>query len=133
MNEIVINKNEMYMANLKMLHWRPNASYLPLILVGGLLWGMANFMFLIGGKENIAFLDTNMLVSPTQIFALGEPSNAKIHIGPTPVVLRHIFWKESHYSFVSVYKRVFTCSSQVTFPHQERSCKVDLSITFTIT
>ena len=31
-------------------------------------------MFYVGG---LAFLDTNMLVSPTQIFALGEPPNAK--------------------------------------------------------
>ena len=29
-----------------------------------------------------AFLDTNMLVSPTRIFALGEPPNAKICVGP---------------------------------------------------
>ena len=49
--------------------------------------------FCVGGNTNImfcilAFLDTNMLVSPTQTFGLGEPPMQKFALAPTPVVLR---------------------------------------------
>ena len=52
-----------------------------------LRWGFAfvetqTLCFASGVRQILAFLDTNMLVSPTQIFTLGEPTNAKICIGP---------------------------------------------------
>ena len=36
-------KNEMYMANMKILRWGPNATYIPLTGVGVSRWGNANF------------------------------------------------------------------------------------------
>ena len=35
----------MYMANVEILYWGPNATYIPLAWVGVLHWGNANFMF----------------------------------------------------------------------------------------
>ena len=66
-------KNVIYMANAKILRWGPNTTYIPLARVGVCVWSKANFMFRLGVRQILAFLDTNMLVLPTQIFALGEP------------------------------------------------------------
>ena len=53
------------------------------LALGFCVGGNANFMFLVGGKANFSvILDTNMLVSPTQILALGQLPNAKIRVGP---------------------------------------------------
>ena len=40
----------MYIVNAKILHWGPNATYIPLARVGG----NANFMFRIGGNANFS-------------------------------------------------------------------------------
>ena len=58
----------------KIIEW-PNATYISLAHVGG----NTNFMFRVGGRQILAFFDTNMLVSPTQIF---------IALAQTPVVLQ---------------------------------------------
>ena len=47
-------KNEMYMANVKILCWGPNATYIPLTCVGGLRWGNANFSVRVGGNANFS-------------------------------------------------------------------------------
>ena len=60
-----INTNEKYMVDASPNARSPNATYIPLTPVGGLAFGVTQIL---------AFLDTNMLVSQTQIFALGaEP------------------------------------------------------------
>ena len=44
-------------------------------------WGFVlgqTLCFASGVRQTLAFLDTNMLVSPTQVFTLGEPPSAKI-------------------------------------------------------
>ena len=52
--------------NVKTLRWAPNATYIPLTLVGGFALGVTQILGLASGVTQIfAFLDTNMLVSPT--------------------------------------------------------------------
>ena len=55
-----------------------NTTYIPLARVWVCVGGKANLMFRVGVRQILAFLDTNMLVLPTQISALGDT-----------VVLRH--------------------------------------------
>ena len=50
-------------------------------------WGFALgetqiLCFALGTSKILGFLDTNMLVLARQIFALGEPPNVKICVGP---------------------------------------------------
>ena len=49
------------MANAKILHWGPNATFLPLTR-----------RFRVGGNANFSYLDTNMLVSPMQICGIWD-------------------------------------------------------------
>ena len=49
------------MANVKILHWRPNATCIPLTRVGVSRWVM----------QILAFLDTNMLVSQMRNCGVG--------------------------------------------------------------
>ena len=65
-------KKEMYMANARILRLGPNTTYIPLTRVGILHWGVMQILvFALGGTQILVFLDTNMLVFPTQNFALG--------------------------------------------------------------
>ena len=45
----------MYMANANYLCWGPNATYIPVTVVGVLRWGNANFRFCVGGNANCVF------------------------------------------------------------------------------
>ena len=47
-------KHEKYMANTKILRWGPNATYIPLIRVGGLRWGKRKFYVSRLGKANFS-------------------------------------------------------------------------------
>ena len=75
----------MYMANVKILHWGPNATYIPLAHVGGWVGGNANFTFCVGGNANFSVFRYQHDGIP----------NAKFHVGglsqsddPTQVFLR---------------------------------------------
>ena len=56
----------MYLPNTSPSHWGPNATYIPPARVGVVIGGNANFSIRIGVMQILAFLDTNMLVSPTR-------------------------------------------------------------------
>ena len=66
----------MYIANAKILRLGPNATYILLISIGGSHRGVVQIL---------AFLDTNMLVLPTQISAFGGMTQ---HKAPTLVEYR---------------------------------------------
>ena len=73
----------MYMANAKTLRWGPNTTYIPWAHVGVLRLGVTQILcFALGVIQNLAFLGTNMLVSPKRTFALGQAPNAKIGVSP---------------------------------------------------
>ena len=56
------------------------------LALGFCVGGNANFMFRVGGvRQILAFLDTNMLVSPTQNCGAGSVSQRR---DPTQMVLR---------------------------------------------
>ena len=54
-------------------HWLTLGSYVGV---------MQTLCFALGVTQILVLLDTNMLISPMQIFALGELPNAKIQVGP---------------------------------------------------
>ena len=56
-----------------------------LLVLGVGVWGNANFSVHIGVTQILAFLDTNMLVSPTRNCGVGDLSQ---HKDPTRMVLR---------------------------------------------
>ena len=65
-------QHEIDMANASRPHWGPNATYIPPALVGS----NANFSVCLGGNLQIlAFLDTNMVVSPMQNSCVGGLPN----------------------------------------------------------
>ena len=72
----------MYMANARHNAKGPNANYIPLAGVGGFSEILA---FALGETQILAFLDTNMLVSPTQNSRVGDIAQRD---GPTQMFLR---------------------------------------------
>ena len=60
------------MANAKILRSGPNATYIPLAFAFGFCVGVTQILcFALGVMQILAFLDTNMLVSPTRHCGVG--------------------------------------------------------------
>ena len=71
-------KKEMYQANARDLQLGPNPTYISLTCIGCFtLEVMQILKFGLGVTQVLEFLDTNMLVYPTQNFALGVLANAR--------------------------------------------------------
>ena len=69
----------MYMANVELLRWGPNATYIPLARVGVLHWGNANSMFRIGSNANFSVFRYQHVGIPNAKFRVG---GSKPMLGP---------------------------------------------------
>ena len=70
------HKEKMYMANAQILHWGPNATYIPLTRVGGCSGGNTNFRFGVGSNANFSvFRDQHVCISNVNLWHWGsEPT-----------------------------------------------------------
>ena len=74
------NTNEIDTNNMKSspLHWGPNVTYIPPARFGGLRLGKTQILaFALGVTQIVAFLDTNMLESPTRNCGVGGLSQCE--------------------------------------------------------